>query len=155
MSNLNIEKSVKGGITELRFSGVINEDAQFSSVGELQTNRIIFDFDQVTAINSCGIREWIEFVDNIEHGVEVTYRNCPQVIIEQINMVSGFITRGASVDSFYAPYFCGECDNEIQLLLLSADLEEGKPPIKKCETCDNELEFDALEKQYLRFLKRY
>ncbi len=152
MPGLKIAKTVEGETTLIHFTGNINEDADFSSVKAINTPKVILDFEKITAINSCGIREWVEYVEELDHRIELVYRNCPQVIIEQINMVSGFIKDGAKVESFYAPYFCPKCDEEKKIHLSSVEVENEKAPTVNCDECGSELEFDALEKQYLRFL---
>src|SRR5665647_2893632 len=70
----------------VEFVGCIDEDADFKELLGLEQRHITFDFNQVSMINSCGIREWIKFLERIPEKSTMTYTNCPQIIIEQINM---------------------------------------------------------------------
>ncbi len=154
MSNLKIEKQITNDSAIIEFIGSIDEDFDYSGLESLNQKKYIFDFKQVAMINSCGIREWINFINKLDAAAEIVYKDCPQIVIEQMNMVHGFLKAGASIDSFYAPYFCEKCDKEEKIFLSSADISDGKAPSQKCKDCGAELEFDDIEEQYFAFLKR-
>jgi thiol-disulfide isomerase/thioredoxin len=151
MSKLSINTRITDDVAYVELVGTIDEDSTFDKIKNLQMNKFVFDFNKVTMINSCGIREWIKYLPEIE-GAQITYQNCPQIIIEQVNMVHGFIKKGIIVDTFYAPYFCPNCDTEKKILLKSSEVANFKAPMKQCNTCKSDLEFDAIEKQYFSFL---
>lgn len=152
MSNkLTVTTNVLTDHLEAHFEGIIDEDANFDKIKSLGLKKYIFDFEKVKLINSCGIREWIKYLDELK-SVEIIYRNCPQIIIEQINMVHGFIKKGTVVESFIAPYFCESCDDEKKVLLKSHEVINLQAPIKKCMKCNSDLEFDAIPKQYFAFM---
>ncbi len=150
---LNITNRITGDEAHVSLVGVIDEDANFDKIKALKMNQFVFDFNNVSMINSCGIREWIKYLQEIE-GAKISYINCPQIIIEQVNMVHGFIKKGITVESFFAPYFCSNCDTGKKILLKSSEVVGTKPPVKLCNTCSSELEFDAIEKQYFSFLNQ-
>ena len=152
-NQLNLNVQIQGETAIISLVGVINEDAQFDKIQSLNLKKYIFDFDKITLINSCGIRDWIKFLQSLG-SVEIHYENCPQIIIEQINMVHGFITPNTKITTFYAPYFCDKCDSEKKIKLKAADILMGKAPVETCPTCKDILEFDALEKQYFHFLSQ-
>ena len=149
---LNIEIKTRGDITKVLLSGQIDEDANFDIIKNVQ-GQIEFDFDGINLINSCGVREWINFIESIERPDPIFYANCPQVVIEQINMVHGFIGKNTKVTSFYAPYYNEETDEVLKVLLTHDQIKDGKAPSMKSESGD-ELEFDAIEAQYFQFLKQ-
>ena len=73
-----------------------------------------------------------------------------------MNMISGFFTKNSTVTSFYAPYFIEDLDEERQMLLRTDEIKDFKAPTMTA-TVDGEtynLDFDAIEEQYFRFLKR-
>lgn len=150
---LTITTRITDVTANVALEGVIDEDANFDKIKSLGMNQFIFDFNNVSMINSCGIREWIKYLDGLG-SASITYINCPQIIIEQVNMVHGFIRKGVAVESFYAPYFCTNCDTGKKILLKSSEVLGTKPPLKHCNTCKTELEFDAIEKQYFSFLSQ-
>lgn len=150
---LNISNRITGDEAHVALEGVIDEDANFDKIKSLGLKKYIFDFNNVVMINSCGIREWIKYLQDLGDA-SVRYLNCPQIIIEQVNMVHGFIRKGIVVESFYAPYFCPQCDTAKKILLKNEEVINSKPPVKLCNTCKSELEFDAIEKQYFSFLSQ-
>jgi len=151
---LDVGINIVGDQTTVQLTGVIDEDADFSKIKNLESTKIVFDFQKVSMINSCGIREWIQYLVGLGTNSQIIYVNCPQIIIEQINMVQGFIPKGAKVESFYAPYFCEDCDKEVKMKINSADIQSFKAPKCKCGDCGAEMEFDAIEAQYFNFLKQ-
>jgi hypothetical protein len=152
LNNLTINKQILKDELRVELVGAINEDADFNELLGLDQTKISFDFDKINMINSCGIREWIKFIEKIPATTGVVYRNCPQIIIEQINMVHGFFKSGATIESFYAPYFCETCNKEHKIHLKSEQVQNRKAPQMGCPKCSNEMEFDAIEAQYLNFL---
>lgn len=150
---LLISSRISGDEVHVELNGVIDEDAVFDKIQNLKLNKYLFDFGKVSMINSCGIREWIRYLESID-GANIVYLNCPQIIIEQVNMVHGFIRKGVVVETFYAPYFCATCDTEKKILLKSIDVKNSQAPVVQCNTCKSELEFDAIEKQYFSFLSQ-
>jgi hypothetical protein len=106
----------------------------------------------VDKINSCGIREWIKFQDTLDPNLNITYKGCSQVIVEQMNIIKGFVRAGGSIESFYAPYFDEGNDSEIKILINPEEVINGKAPVKKNNE-GVELEFDDIEAQYFNFLK--
>lgn len=151
--------SLQNGNAQIKLSGLMDEDMDLGQLKSVNESVLFFDLDQVAGINSCGIRDWIAFLGELGGGQKVVYDNCPQVLIEQMNMVKGFIPEGAEIKSFYAPFYCESCDNEEKVLLKPSDVlsdggEAKAPKDLKCSSCGAEgLEFDALEAQYFHFLK--
>jgi hypothetical protein len=137
---INLED--QGSTRNITISGIIDEEFNFKELlGDF--SQMSVDFKELKVINSCGIREWI------------SYHNCPQIIIQQMNMVAGFLSKNAKVISFYAPYYCEESDEEKMVLLESKNIENNKAPVITQEVNGEsvELEFDAIEEQYFKFLK--
>ncbi len=152
-SSLTFEKEEFPDYVIFNISGQIDEDADLGSMTVDGKTKVIFNLNDVTMINSCGIRDWVEFQKNIDDATEIVYRNCPQVIIEQLNIIKGFIKSGGVVESFYAPYYDEKNDKEIKILLTPSEVVDGKAPVKKNEDGE-ELDFDEIELQYFNFLKK-
>lgn len=154
MSKLKINKQLVDNKLLVYLSGTIDEDADFKPLDGLTQPQISFDFNDITLLNSCGIREWIGFIQKLPETTILQYQRCPQIIIEQINMVHGFFKSGSQIESFYAPYFCADCDKESKILLTTDKVKNNKAPETTCPNCGVEgMEFDALEEQYFHFLK--
>lgn len=148
--SINIAKDSTNVLVTL--GGRIDEDAHFDEILASSGESFIFDFSNVNLINSCGVREWINLVNTLVAKAKIIYRQCPQIMIEQMNMVQGFLPSGASIESFYAPYFDPDLDQEVKVLLTLSEIKAKKAPIKKNDN-GTELEFDALEAQYFNFIK--
>ncbi len=150
-SSLIIQTNLINNRILVHLSGTINEDADFSAINKLKGSEIFLDFSEITQINSPGIREWLNFLDTVTSSIN--YLNCPQIMVEQINMIHGFLRPNVTIHSFYAPYFCENCDEEHKILLQAKELTDTKAPVINCEKCQQPLEFDAIEEQYLKFAK--
>jgi DNA-directed RNA polymerase subunit RPC12/RpoP len=67
-------------------------------------------------------------------------------------MVHGFFRKGASIQSFYAPYYCESCGKENKIHLKADQVKNRKAPKMECPKCGEEMDFDAIEAQYFSFL---
>ncbi len=152
MKRLTINKQILQDELNVELIGAIDEDADFKELIGLEQKQMSFDFDKVNMINSCGIREWIKFIEKIPEKTHIIYRNCPQIIIEQINMVHGFFRKGASIESFYAPYYCETCGKENKMHLKAEQVKNRKAPKLECPKCGDAMDFDAIDAQYFSFL---
>jgi hypothetical protein len=149
------ELTINNGVAIVKFIGQMDEDMDLTKLSSISENILRFDFDEVTGINSCGIRDWIAFLEDLPSDQKIIYMRCPQIIIEQMNMVKGFLPESASIESFYGPFFCESCDNEEKVLLKpSAITNLTAPSGLPCSACQVVgLDFDALPAQYFHFLK--
>ncbi len=152
-SKFHVTATEKSGEAQLEFAGVIDEDVDFTQIKLPECKVYTFNFAGVKGINSCGIREWVHFSESLPAAAKLVYQNCTQIIIEQINMVAGFFRAGSEVQNFYAPYFCESCDREQKVLITAAAVQGLAAPSVNCPECKAEMEFDAIEEQYFRFLK--
>ncbi len=151
-SQFDFEKEQQNDLIIFKLSGQIDEDADLSKLDFSGASEIEFDLENITLINSCGIRDWVEYQKRIPDQVKIVYSKCPQVIIEQINIIKGFIREGGIVKSFYAPYYDENNDQEVKILITPSEVVDLKAPEKKNDDGDI-LEFDEIELQYFNFLK--
>src|ERR1700679_1102075 len=124
------QQSTDNGVPCLTLKGAIDEDANFSQ-GPVTGSAVIVDLGAVTAINSVGIREWIKWTKTLPAGCKLTVRNCPKIIVDQINMVLGFLPAGSRVESFFVPYYSEATGNEKMVLFINGrEFKDGKlnPP---------------------------
>lgn len=152
MSSLKIDIINENGVVTITLEGHINEDSNFLSMKDLSGDKLFLNLKKITLINSCGIREWVEFQKNNFDFKNVIYQECSQVIVEQMNIVSGFIHQNGQIESFYAPYYNEKMDKEVKILIKPSDVIDGKAPSQK-NSDGVELEFDDIEAQYFNFLK--
>ena len=156
-SKFNAAIHQKDDVTFVKLSGVIDEDNELGPLADkLATSTAVIDLSEIDRINSCGVRDWVNWLSKVEKqgASNVVFVECSPSIIAQINLVSNF-TGSGTVKSFYAPYFCPNCDREKVLLVETRDLA-GKGPYKaptcRCDECDGPMDFDDMEDSFFAFL---
>lgn len=152
------EKQQNGSDVIVTLAGHIDEDAQFTALDlSGASGKVVVDIEGVTAINSCGIREWVKWIRTAPNTTSVVFKKCPKVIVDQINMVTGFLPDNGKVESFFVPYYSDESGNEKMVLF-----EEGKqfnggevnPPAEVKDESGEAMEMDVIEAKYFKFLKK-
>ncbi|MBT7608676.1 MAG: hypothetical protein HN576_02900 [Bacteriovoracaceae bacterium] len=150
---LKIETILSDDEVNINIIGQIDEDSNFSKILEISKNIYILNLQEVTLINSCGVREWINFIEKIPKNSKIIYTNVPQIVVEQMNMVKGFLRNNDEIAAFYAPYYNETSDRIVSILLKTNQIIDEKAPTMKDDTGE-ELEFDAIEAQYFNFIKQ-
>ena len=148
------QQSTENGIACLTLKGAIDEDANFTQAPVTGT-AVVVDLAGVTAINSVGIREWIKWTKTFPAGCKMTVRNCPKIVVDQINMVLGFLPSGTKVESFYVPYYSEASGNEKMVLFISGrEFKDGKviPPPAVNDEGGEPMEMDVIETKYFKFV---
>jgi anti-anti-sigma regulatory factor len=142
-------------VTYVKVGGVIDEDNELTELTDkIPGGTVVIDLGEVERINSCGVRDWVNWLGSVEgKGAEVVLVECSPSIVAQINLVNNFTGNGA-VKSFYIPYFCPECDAEKVLLSEAADMgpPPHEPPTCRCDECDSVMDFDDMPDSYFAFL---
>lgn len=141
------------GLTTVEFVGEIDENADFVELRRRLRGAVAFQLAEVRRINSCGVREWVNFVRDLPHVTELSFSHCSPAIVTQLNMIYNF--RGAArIRSFYAPYVCERCGQEEEKLVDVSSQAGGRHelPSFPCSQCGAALEFDDLPERYLSFL---
>lgn len=148
-------------VSFLKVSGTVDEDNTLAgSLKKIEGRTVVIDLSGVERINSCGVRDWVNWLNDLEAaGKQIVLVRCSPCIVTQINLVHNFTGRGL-VKSFFAPYYCGKCDKE-QLKLLQVEAFAGnthaRAPDCRADACQNvpcELQFDDIEDSYFAFLPR-
>lgn len=151
--NLSIEIKETPSEVVYRFVGDVDEHFRQRDVPRIKRANITFILEEINNFNSCGIREWIYLIRDIEGLGKLKFTRCSVTMIDQINMVPDSLGKGR-VESFFAPYYCN-CSDEVNRLVVVeenlAQLQAKQAPDFKCEKCGNALQFDALEESYFLF----
>jgi hypothetical protein len=137
-------------------SGAIDEDASFVPLELGGATAVVLDLEKVTAINSVGIREWIKWIKLIPSSANISLRKCPKIIVDQINMVAGFLPAGATIESFFVPYYSDGSGSEKMVLFQNGkEFSNGQlgtlPEVK--DDSGEVMEMDVIEAKYFKFLK--
>lgn len=145
----------RGDVSYVKLGGVIDEDNELGELVEkIPNGTAVIDLGEVERINSCGVRDWVNWLSKLEtNGTRSVLVECSPAIVAQINLVNNFTGSGV-VKSFYVPYFCPECDEEKVLLVEASDMgpPPHEPPTCRCDECDLVMDFDDMPDSYFAFL---
>jgi hypothetical protein len=164
MSEFKVQQKTEGANLHLILNGNIDEDVQFPIIDTTGISVLLVDLKEVKAINSVGIREWLNWIRPLSEKAKIELFNCPKALVFQLNMVEGFLPKGGVVKSFFVPFFCEKCDREENILFtLGKEIEAAggnyavKFNIQDANLCKEpacEMAMDATEAKYFQFLKK-
>ena len=144
-----------GGLLSVEIKGEINENADFSELRRQLYGDVVLQLDGISRINSCGVREWVNFVRGLDAVGSLYFARCSPTVVLQLNTIYNFRGR-ARVVSFLAPYVCEVCHvDEYKLLDVNEhfhDRQHPSVPAFRCERCGGVLMFDELPERYFSFL---
>ncbi len=142
--------------TTLQLVGVIDEDVDFNKFNLSGYPSLEIDLSLVKGINSCGIREWIKWI-RTAGDAPITYVNCAKLIVDQINMVDGFLPATGKVRSFYVPYYSDKNGTEKSILFqYGTEFSENglRPPDSVLDADGSPMEMDVIEAKYFKFISK-
>lgn len=157
MSTFYFERKEENNKVFLFFFGNIDENASFTGAILDGAQDLVIDLEKVEAINSCGIRDWIQWLKTSPADCKIEYRNCPKVIVDQMNMIKGFLPENAHVESFYVPYYAPDSDIEKMILYRKGvDFKDDSVDIQDTYTdpdTNEEYEIDVIPEKYFKFIQ--
>lgn len=144
----------ENGRCRVKLGGVIDENADLTPLADLRARHVVVNMASVRRINSFGVRSWLQNVARIPKEVGLEFEEVPPAVIDQCNMVRGFLGHGEA-SSFYAMMVCEACDAEVDVLFMTRECQEqgGTLPETRCPSCSGPMEIDDIEEQYLSFLQ--
>src|SRR6478609_5200072 len=89
-------------VTYVKLSGVIDEDNELGTLADkLNAGTAVIDVSEIERINSCGVRDWVNWLSKTEKdNAKIVMVKCSPAIVAQINLVNNFTGNGL-VKSFY------------------------------------------------------
>lgn len=144
-----------GGRLTVALVGILDENADLRPLAELR-GEVAIDLSGVKRISSTGVREWIDLMRALDGQCRVALVACSPASVTQLNLIANF--RGqAQVESFIAPYECGVCGAEREVLLdANATARRLRPapslPTLPCSSCGEQMELAEIPERYLTFL---
>lgn len=139
----------------IKFDGPIDEEAGlhlmplYDRVGK----KIIFNFREVTFINSNGIRAWVLFLRDFKNDRVIEFEECAPVVVAQMNMLPSFRQK-QPVRSAYVPFTCTQCKLVALELYMAkdfpADINSLKPG--RCKKCGSQTATEDVEEDYFGFV---
>lgn len=156
MAKFEMQIDKTGSDWKIKMAGTIDEDVDFGQYSLVGAGKIDLYLADVKSINSCGIREWIKWIGTAG-SAPISYSECPKIIVDQINMVQGFLPAQGRVLSFFVPYYSEESGSEKSVLFTHGkdyvDSGEIKVPAVKDDE-GHDMEMDVVEAKYFKFLKK-
>lgn len=139
------------GWVQVALAGAITESAQLNGlIGLTGDGPVRVDLSMVEQINSCGVREWLHFVQRIDaRNAPIELVRCPPTFVRQLNMISNF-AGGAEVRSVLLPYWCPACGHD-DYVELSLPSDRPIPETRACASCGQPADFDDVPDAYLAF----
>lgn len=158
LDNLEITHEMTSEQTlRLVFKGQLGESFRHNQIPKFSAKALMINLEGITFISSVGIREWVLLINSWTQSLPVYYERCSICFVDQVNMVPDCLG-SAKMMSFYAPYFCNTCEEEMSCLIELPKHKESVAQNKapqfdcKCDRATGALEFDALEESYFSFL---
>ena len=153
--SFKITPKPEGAKLVIEIAGNVDEDAGFQPPDLGASSAVVLDLGGVTAINSVGIREWIKWVKSMPSSIQLSVRRCPKIIVDQINMVAGFLPPGTKVESFFVPYYADSTGSEKMVLFQAGKEFDGGQvnfPSEVKDDAGEVMEMDVIEAKYFKFL---
>lgn len=136
-------------------NGLIDDQFKFEDIDK-QIKKISIRMDNVSYINSYGIKMWVQWLQRIRKDAILILSGVRPKIISSINTVNGFTLSSTTVQTLYAPYISKNGEECKEVLL-----EFGKnyflnqnpilPEIK--DEFGQEMSPDFTPSSFFRFLK--
>jgi hypothetical protein len=151
---------------ELILIGYMDEQTVLPEIKRLQNcQRLIVNFGRVNAILSMGVKEWVIFSDQLEKlpHLKVEFRNCSKQVIDQINLVQGFLPKNGVISTLFVPVFCNQCSRTFKVLRkadnIGVEINQVIPSMEvpdcsEFPACKETYELDCNPNFYLKFLKK-
>jgi hypothetical protein len=162
VSSTKITTQQDGPVLHVRVSGYISENSSLYEVSLAGVTKLILDLSGVTYINSIGVKHWIQWTGGFPQHLQIELHNCPSLIVNQVNMVVGFLPNNGTIESLVAPFICEDCNREENVNLKrgihyeyasAKEASKFSAPRVPCPKCQNLMELDAIEAKFFNFLK--
>lgn len=146
--------------------GSLDEDADLpKKVDADQWSYIQFNFDKVDFLNSSGIKKWMFLIESLgsNQNLKIEFHNCKPFVIEQLNLILGFLPENGEVKSLFIPLYCNKCGLSFNIPKKIEQVTDEKVDLiyylKKLDcdlfpTCKKYLELDTDLDSFLKFLEK-
>jgi hypothetical protein len=152
---LQISSATKEDGLHLYLSGPLNEDSSFVLNLDNAPKVHHLHLDEVSSINSTGIRQWLIWVKTQQDSVWNLW-GCPAHFINQLNAIDGFVPPSSRVRSFYIPYFSDETSEELKVLIDRDIWEKKRDSLRSpVDKSGNPMEPDIIEDRYFKFTNKF
>ena len=143
--------------TKVTISGTMGEDCQhiLASIEKEAKEVCLFNLRDLNGLNSLGVKNWVRFFQDFSQNRSISFEECPSYFISQVNMIPKIIGK-ASVKSFFAEYYCQNCECDEDILMNGeVSYSEALKNISssKCPNCENIMDTVEEGEDFLSFMK--
>ena len=150
--------STKNGRCRISLAGDIDERSGLQEIlRDVSAQRLVLNLRDVRRINSVGVRDWMDLMRPLSGRCDLEFEGLSCAVIRRSNLIYDFLP--GRVRSFYAPYYCHDCDREHNMLLSPDEVQIRRgseecfiSPRKDCPECASHMDFNRDEDVYFRFL---
>lgn len=112
----------------------------------IETKEIFIDFDELTYINSSGVRNWLQWTKALIPPISLAH--VPLAFLRLLKVIEPMVPINASVENFDVSYACLDCgklyhvelENDASVINSSEFLTKAITP--PCEACNFETELE-------------
>lgn len=148
---VRIETDASSDVARFLLAGTIDSDFNLAAELPELPPRAVLDLSRIERINSVGLLHWLRWIQGASAGKDIAVEGVSYSFVLQANNLVDLFGR-AKVRSCLAPYFCGKC-RAAREALVRAEEVGADLPVKHCESCGSQMEFDELD-EYFAFLRR-
>ncbi len=148
----NFEANLSGETLIILMSGEITEVSRLPEIKNNKVRKMTIDLMGLKYINSGGVRNWLLWMAQAKEilpNVNFEFENFPASFVRQVASIQGFLPPGSSVNSFFVPYYCPNCDHSLEKLVLKQKDLLKNIITTKCSKCGEQMEIDAVPEHYL------
>lgn len=150
---------------ELKLNGYFDEFASLpENIDFSKYKSFYIDFSGVDFINSGGIKLWVNFAETLDTHTELKtyFRKCKRIVVDQINLIEGFLPANAEVLSVYVPIFCDKCERSFNAFQDISKLKENfheifsrvqDPQCGEFPKCTKSFEVDIIDERFFKFTR--
>lgn len=154
MDKFSVISSKSGKTLYLQMAGRLSEEADLKNIDVSSAEVIRIDLANLANLSSLGVRSWMQWVNGIDRGKNITLENCPKVFVNMVNLVHNMVPAHLHIKSIGIPYFCTKCGNSFcENMELTENLPQSLSESKPCANCGADAELDTLPEKYFRFLE--
>ena len=146
----------------IQISGELSSLTSFPRVIVKANHQISVVLAGAGNVNSAGLQGWIKWMTEMQtnnKNVSINFKMLPANFARLAHQVRGFLPDSSTVESFIAPYFCEDCDNNYNVVFTkglnwnsSWNAEQMTKEISHapCPECKTLCQIDAAPEIYLK-----
>ncbi len=156
---INIQISQKNEWCLVNYTGPIDAEAEVhlsQLLPKVSKHNVVFNFKNVSTVNSCGVRSWINFMRELQKDQQtIVFEECVPEIVMQINMIPSFKGK-AFIKSVYGSLICDACGHDEKMLFesgknLPSSIDQGIAEMA-CQQCKAPMQLEEVEEEYFAFI---